>query len=482
MKENRKSIMPYIHFIIMMIIMFGFRLLPPFLAVTPSGMAVLGVFLAWLYGVCFSDVCLACLLAFVGVSTVGIMPITDYYIAGFASETAIVLIFSMIFIGGLVEKFDLTNLLMQKMFTVKIFYGKPWIFSAGLLILSFLVCTFTNPYIMVLFVYQIIISISKKVGYEPYSTWPSMMFIGATLLASISIVNMPYKSTCLMFFGIFSTATGGASINWGSYLVWINLIAILGILLYLFICRVIFRPDISALAEIDAAFFGDGQKATKEQKIALGMMALFVVVLLSYGFIPEGSAIKPIVTAIGLAGLEMIVLVITLLIRVDGKPFVNFIEMAKTGMQWNAFLLVVFALPLMTLITNQATGITASLMMVLTPILDGHSPIVFVVIIAVVATLLTNVFNNMVVIMILMPILCSYALQIGLNPAVLVTLLITCGYLAILLPAGSPLTAIMFGHKEWVNMKITFVYGGLALVILVALMLIIGFPLGNILF
>lgn len=480
--ENKKSIMPYVHFAIMLVIMFGFRFLPPFLAVTPEGMAVLGVFLGWLYGVCFSDVCLTCMLAFVGVSTVGVMSITDYYIGGFASETAIVLIFSMIFIGGLVEKFDLTNLLMKKMLGVKVFYGKPWIFSIGLLILSYFVCTFTNPYIMVLFVYQIIMSISKSLDYKPYSAWPSMMIIGATLLASISIINMPYKSTCLMFFGIFSNATGGMTMSWGAYVLWINLMAIVGILLYVLICKLVFRPDISRLAEIDASFFGESANATKEQKIALGMIALFVIVLLAYGFIPEGFVLKPIVTAIGLAGLEMIILIITLLIRVDGKPFVNFIEMAKTGMQWNAFLLVVFALPMMTLITNEATGITPSLMMVLMPILEGHSPLIFVVVITVIAAILTNCFNNMVVIMVLMPILCGYALPMGLNPALLVTMLITCGYLAILLPAGSPLTAIMFGHREFVNMKVALVYGGLGLVVMVAAMLLIGYPLGGFFF
>lgn len=285
-----------------------------------------------------------------------------------------------------------------------------------------------------------------------------------------------------MFFGIFSNAANGMTMSWGAYTVWINLMAILGALAYLLVCRLLFRPDISALAEIDASFFGEGQYASKEQKIALTMMAVFVVTLLAYGFIPADSPIKPLVNSIGLAGIEMIILVITLLIRVDGKPFVNFIEMAKTGMQWNAFLLVVFALPLMTLITNEATGITPSLMMVLMPILGGHSPMIFVVVFTVIAAILTNVFNNMVVIMVLMPILCGYALQIGLNPAVLTTMLIVCGYLALLLPAGSPLTAIMYGHREWVNMKVACLYGGIALVVLVVLMLAIGFPIGNILF
>lgn len=481
-QAKSRSYMTYIHFIIMCAIMIVFRIIPPFLSMTPEGMSVLGVFIGWIYGICFSDMFIACLLAFVGISLTGIQPITEYYVGGFASETAVILIFSMIFIGGLVDKFDLTNLLLQKMFTIKVFYGKPWLFSISFLILSYIVCTFTNPYVMILFVYQIIISISKQLGYKPYSAWPSFMIIVSTLLASISIINMPYKSTSLLFFGIFSNAMNGQTISWGSYIVWINLMAILCTIFSALLFRIIFRPDISALASLDASFFCEVKGATKEQKIALVLMALFIIVLLSYGFIPEGTALKPIVTSIGLAGLEMLILVITLLIKVDGKPLISFNEMAKAGMQWNAYMLVVFALPLMTLMTNESTGITASIMSVLTPLLQGHSPFMFVVIIIVIATILTNFFNNMVVIMILTPILCGYAMQIDINAPLLLTMLITCGYLAIVLPAGSPLTAIMFGHRDWVNMKVGIVYGGIGLVAFVSLMLVVGYPLGNIIF
>jgi len=474
--------MPYVHIAIMFIIMFGFRFLPPFLAMTPNGMAVLGAFLGWLYGVCFSNICFACLLGFIAISFTGIMPITQYYTAGFGSDTVILLIFSMIFIGGLVSEFNLTELLMKKMFHVKIIYGRPWIFSGAILLLSYLVCTFTNPYIVTLFIYQIIITISKKVGFKPFSAWPSIMIIACTLLSSLTIINMPYKATTLLFFGIFSGATNGLTVSWGGFMIFVHAIAILGTILYLCLCRILFRPDISALAQVDASLFGETNKATKKQKMALGLMVMFVISLLGFGFVPESWALKSYLNMIGLAGIVMICIMVAMLLRVEGEPLVDFIPMAKKGMQWDVFLILGFSIPLMTLLTNEETGITASLMSVLMPILSGHSPIVFIIVVLIISVLLTNCFNNMVVIMIMTPIVCGYALEIGANPALLITMLIITGYLAILLPAGSPLTAIMFGHREWMNMKVAWIYGGLGLVVLIFLMFGFGLLFGNIIF
>ena len=139
-----------------------------------------------------------------------------------------------------------------------------------------------------------------------------------------------------------------------------------------------------------------------------------------------------------------------------------------------------FAMPMMTLLTNQECGIVPSLMAVLVPILGGHSPLLFVLITLIVAAIMTNLLNNMVVIMVLIPILSGFAVASGVSAMVIVCMLIVCGYLAIILPAGSPLTAIMYANREWVNLKVGFMYGGLSLVIFVLVLFCVGFPLGNI--
>lgn len=359
-------------------------------------------------------------------------------------------------------------------------YGRPWIFSVGFVLLGFIVCTFTNPYIVVLVLYKMLADICKTTGIKPNSAWPSMMMIALTIGASISIINMPYKATALIFMGIFANATGSA-ISWGGFALLINLIAIVGLTVYIVACRIIFRPDVSALAGLTADSFGEAKTATKAQKAAAWMMAIFVVSMLGSSFIPATTKIGSWIAAVGTPGIVMLLIVIGACIKIDGKPLIDFMAVARDGIQWNVFLIIAFSLPLMTMLTANDTGITASLMQILTPLLSGHSALTFIIIALIVAIILTNVFNNMVVIMILLPILCQYAAGMGINAAALIVLLIFCGYLAILFPAGSPLTAIMFSHKEYINIKTALIYGSIALVILSVIMFAIGYPLGTVL-
>lgn len=479
-ETKKSSVVPYIHLAIILLIMFGFKYLPPFLAITPQGMAVLGVFLGWLYGICTFDMCLTCLLGFIAVCFTGVIGINDYYVGGFGNNIFVLLTFSMMFIGGLVKEYNLTDLMLSKMFSIKMLYGRPWIFSVGFVLLGFIVCTFTNPYIVVLVLYKMLADICKTTGIKPYSAWPSMMMIALTVAASISIINMPYKATTLIFMGIFANATGSA-ISWGGFTLLINLIAIVGLTVYILACRIIFSPDVSALAGLTADSFGEAKAATKAQKAAAWMMAAFVVSLLGSSLVPATTKIGSWIAAVGMPGIVMLLIVIGACIKIDGKPLIDFMAVARDGIQWNVFLIIAFSLPLMTMLTNNDTGITASLMQILTPLLSGHSALTFIIIALIVAILLTNVFNNMVVIMIMLPILCQYAVGMGINASSLIVLLIFCGYLAILFPAGSPLTAIMFGHKEYINMKTALIYGSIALVILSVIMFAIGYPLGTVL-
>lgn len=52
----KKGKMTYVHVVIMLALMLGGGLLPPFGEITPLGMKVFGVFLGLLYGWCFIDI------------------------------------------------------------------------------------------------------------------------------------------------------------------------------------------------------------------------------------------------------------------------------------------------------------------------------------------------------------------------------------------------------------------------------------------
>ena len=130
--------------------------------------------------------------------------------------------------------------------------------------------------------------------------------------------------------------------------------------------------------------------------------------------------------------------------------------------------------------TNESTGITAFLNLTLSPLFNGMSPMVFTVVILIVAVLLTNLCNSLVIGMILQPVILTYCMSTGANAVPIVMIMIFFVLLsAAITPAASPFAAILHGNKEWVPSgdvyKYTLTYVGLELV----LVLIIGIPVTN---
>ena len=387
----------------------------------------------------------------------------------------------MIIIGGLANKYDLTNLLLKNMFKLNFIYGKAWGFSICFVLLTYFIATLVNPYIVILFIFQIIADLCRKLELNPMSSWPIMMVVACTMACSLSIINLPFKSTVLLFLGILSNTTS-QTVNWGNYIIYAQTIIILSLLLFLLACKLIFRPDVSVLKQIDTSYFGENQKMSKEQKYALIFLAAFIFLMLVDVIFPADFFFTQIMLKIGLTNRIALLLIIGALIRVNGKPFIDFNTFANIGMQWNVFLVMSFALPVMTLLSSAEIGLSTSLAMLLTPILGGKSGIVFILIFLTVSVLLTNILNNMAVIMIMIPIMLGFMQTANINSTSLTICLIIIGYAAILTPAASPLTAIMYGNKNQINMKYGIIYGLVFIAIMIIVMLIVCIPLGAVLF
>ena len=53
---------------------------------------------------------------------------------------------------------------------------------------------------------------------------------------------------------------------------------------------------------------------------------------------------------------------------------------------------------------------------------------------------------------------------------------------SLLMPSGSPMSAILLGNKEWVTAKDVYLYAGLLLLMTIIVVITIGLPLGNLLY
>lgn len=216
------------------------------------------------------------------------------------------------------------------------------------------------------------------------------------------------------------------------------------------------------------------------QKSLSFALLFFIIWVLAPSLLPEGALqqlLKDTQNAI-----PVFIITVCCLIHVDKKPLVNFKTIVSKYMIWSVVLIVGSALTIGNALTDEATGITVLLKQILTPVFEGQSPLVFTITIVVIACVLTNICNNMVVGMLLIPIIHVFSQQIGAGSAAIACLSVYMVCIAVVTPAASTTSAILHGNTKWLKIGDIYKYGILMSIISLIAVLAVGLPIANIFF
>ena len=111
------------------------------------------------------------------------------------------------------------------------------------------------------------------------------------------------------------------------------------------------------------------------------------------------------------------------------------------------------------------------------------TPIFFSIIFVIAMGVLTQFTHNLVLAAMIPPILYSFCLQLGVtNIELLMTLFTFAISVAIATPGGSTMSALIFANTEWIHMKSAYLYAGTAAIISILTIVVIGFPIGILIF
>lgn len=165
--------------------------------------------------------------------------------------------------------------------------------------------------------------------------------------------------------------------------------------------------------------------------------------------------------------------------REDGTPLLNF-RKAATMIGWEPVLLTAFIMVIGTYMNSAEAGISTSLRMLIAP-LSGLSPFAFIFIALGVGAILTNFATNLIIIIIIMPVVVQYAMQVGLPTLGVLCLLFMSCHICLATPAASPQTGITFAN-EMFDKKKGMVYGAIMVVILYIIQMVVGMAWINIIF
>lgn len=468
----------YFHVAVSVLLMIGVGYLPPFAPITPFGMRIIGIFIGAIYGWTFVDMLLPSLLGMCVLSlSIGIGPVLN---GGLGNPVVAMMLLLFPFLA-LINMCHLDRAIAYWIITRKFLSGRPWLFSFFILLAAY-VAGMINVVAGILVVWSILYEILDQFGFKPYDPYATLMMCGTVLCATLGTSAIPFKDAPLLIISTYTSASGN-SIDFFKYICFALPIGLLLMVVFILICRFLFNPDINLIKNIDISMFEKNKvKLGKEQKIVASLLILFIVFLMVPSILPKDWLVVAMLNSLGIFGVAAIVVFLALLICVDGKPLMDFREMAKNGMVWDIFFLTAFGMPMASALTMEGTGVREFIIQSLDPLLAGQSGMMFVVLVMVLAAVLTNVANNALVALILTPIIYSFASQVGINPTSTIVLLVMCTHMAIITPAASPMAGMLFANADWIKAKDVYKYMSVMLLVFITVAVTAGYFWLNIIF
>lgn len=446
----------YINILIVLFFMFGFRFLPTFSTLTPTGMHVLGIFLGAVYGWSTIDLIWPGFFAVISMSFVEGYDLNTVIAGGFGSSTFWIILFMLLFVM-VFERFGGTKFVATWFITRKFLQGKPTLFNFMFLFAAFLIGMLNGIAACILF-FSILFQICDQVGYEKRSKYPVLMIFGITFVSMFGSVSHSLLGTPLILANAF-TAASGIVISLTDFLKVCWPFSIFLTLVYCLAMKYIFRCDLKPLAnvKVEEIVNMDALKMTPQLKAMFVFVIILVLGIAGGAMLPATMVLTQVLNKLGLLGICMILLGIMTFTKIQGKYLFNYREYADS-IQWDCLFICAVVMPMSGMLTMDGTGINTFISSILGDRLAALSPTVFVAAVLFLGIILTNFGNNASICVLLMPVILNVCATTGMDPVPVYMCMIFAVHLAMLTPGACPYAALVWGETEQITPKTIYKY------------------------
>lgn len=478
-----RQMMKYVNSAIAVLFMLFFRFLPAPAPMEPIGMAILGIFIGAIYAWCTVSLIWPSILALTLLGLTGYCTVPEAYATAAGNNTVLLALFMMLF-ASIIGESGLTQWIADWIISRKISQGRPWVMSFMLLLAAYIATVFVDSVPAILICWGFLYAICEQIGYKPRDKYPTLMIIGIVFASIMGFGFFPFKIAVVANYGFLASAMGGpVDYSYGAYIIFSFIFGLLGVVMYVLMCKFILRPDVTLLKNADMAALASAKKSINgRQKLTIALLAVLILALLLPSFLPKTLFLGRLLANIGTTGIVALMVGVVILINYQGKPLAEFREMMDKGVSWDLIFMIAAALTLASGMTSDLTGIKPMLMQIVMPLLGGKSAFVFCAVFMLVAMVLTNLINNIVVSAIMIPILYTFSLELDFNPVAMVAVFIYVCNMAIMLPSSSPSGAMIHGNREWVSGGDAIKYAIMTMIMTALLAVVVGIPLSELLF
>jgi len=454
--------------IIFFSILLIFSLIPPFGSISVEGMRLIGLFVAFIYGMTITSDPWPALFTVIMFPFTGLIDMSAVLTIGFGSDVFIFVLFSLILVKYL-ETNGATTFVAIWLLKRKMLIGHPWRLIAMLLFVCWLISSFINAVVGLMITWSFIYQIFNYFGYKPYQKTSTLIMFGTCVMSALGLASLPWGNNSLVIFSAFTNVTG-LEINYLGYMGYSIPFALMTIVFYILLCKFVFRADVTAMKNFDPTIFkAEDSNLTIEKIIALISTVILVVMILIPSILPNDSPIASLGKVTGLSGKILFIFAVLQIIRLKGERIFDFFTLSKQSTNWNLMLLVADILVFSALIGSSEAGISNFLTETLTPFFAGKSAIFLIVLSTIVTVIITNFMVNKIVAVLIISITMPIAQMLGIDLVQLGALYTVSCTIAFMLPSASQASTIFFANSAWARPKDIFAYGIVVIIVLTAL-------------
>lgn len=451
----------YIHSIIFLLITIGTGFLPTFGGITELGMKVLGVFLGLLYGWIFIGFIWPSLFGMLALGMTGYASIIDVFIGGFGHANVLKLFFVFIF-AGIMQTTGLTNFLANWCVSRKICRGRPWFILSVLFAVSIVMSGFMNPYATIVLVWYIFYGICDAVGLKKGDPIVSYTVVGVVVMCTMGAMMLPFLPISVIWRSMLQdTILNAYTVPMGTLIIVQLLLSWTLVFGWILFGRFVLRIDTSAIKNLSPEYFAavENAKMTKIQKTSMASLIGFVAILVAPIVLPEGSALRAAFLNIDILGASVIMIIFFCFMKDENqKPLYNFGRMVTEGINWDIIVLFAATFPISAAMESEDTGIIKTVVGALMPIFKDMSPTLYLIIVALVFLVVTQVTHNMILGIVFTPVLATIGIDMGINPYLFQIFFAWALQLAFMTPGASANSALIFANSNWIDTKSAYKY------------------------
>lgn len=456
------------------------------ISVTPLGMTTLTIFAGVIYLWATVDTLWP---GFLGVLVLGFsdyapMPVV---LGKFMGNPMVVMMFFLFIFAAALIKSNVSAWFARWFMTRDFVRGRPWVFTATILLTSYVVAFFEQTTACFL-IWPALYAIFNQAGFKKGDLYVSLMLVYTIIMALLSFASDPIKAgafvliTNLMSLAANNPALHAPVLNAAAYLFFGVTISLISIACLLLMMRFVFRVDVSPLRGVDPDVLKREPlpPLTRGQKAILVLFFLYAAWLLLPGVIGTANPVGGFLSQNALGGTLLVVLLMSV-IRVDGKPVAD-LTSSGAAYPWRIFFLIAVAFLLGGAMTGKGTNLTIYMEYLLRGALAGMGITALTITVICIGIVLTNFCNSVVLGLVLTPVLLAVCHAFGFTAAPVMACFIFIVLVAACTPAASPFAAILYGNSDWISVRDVGVHAVIASVVVTVVIIAVGIPLSRILF